>query len=77
MPTDATLVIVVENSHDQEIRKKDNLFLSSKEKNRKGIGISSVLDVAKSYQGIPNFEYDKEHFKVSLLLHKKSQKEKT
>ena len=76
MPTDATLVIVVENSHDQEIRKKDNLFLSSKEKNRKGIGISSVLDVAKSYRGIPNFEYDKEHFKVSLLLHKKSQKEK-
>ena len=50
------------------MQKQDGVFLSSKEKMRKGIGITSVVDVTKKYRGIPRFEYDGRKFKVSLLL---------
>lgn len=66
--TGRTLVIIVENSYEGTIRKKDGIFLSSKEKMRKGIGITSVIDVTKKYHGIPRFEYDGTRFRASLLL---------
>lgn len=62
------LVIIVENSYEGSVQKQDGVFLSSKEKMRKGIGITSVVDVTKKYRGIPRFEYDGRKFKVSLLL---------
>ncbi len=62
------LVIMTENSYSGTIQKQDGTFLSSKAKMRKGIGITSVLDVTKKYHGIPKFVYDGEIFKVSLLL---------
>ncbi len=66
--TGGTLVIIVENSYTGTVRKKDGVFLSSKQKMRKGIGITSVIDVTKKYHGISKFEYDGRRFKVSLLL---------
>lgn len=66
--TGKSLVIIVENSYEGTVRKQDGVFLSSKEKMRKGIGITSVLDVTKKYRGIPKFEYDGRRFRVSLLL---------
>lgn len=66
--TGTVLVIVVENSYSGDVRRKDGVFLSSKEKMRKGIGITSVMDVTKKYNGISKFEYDGSIFKVSLLL---------
>lgn len=63
-----TLIIIVENSYEGTVRKEDGIFLSSKKKMRKGIGIISVTDVTKKYRGIPKFEYDGRRFKASLLL---------
>lgn len=70
MPTNATFIIIIKNSYEGKIKQQGQIFLSSKAQNRKGIGIRSVLDIAKKYQGIPKFEYDDNEFKVSLLLHK-------
>lgn len=72
--TGGSLVIIVENSYTGTVRKKDGVFLSSKEKMRKGIGITSVMDVTKKYHGISKFEYDGSRFKVSLLLGGRSEK---
>ena len=64
----SVLIILVENSYSGIVRKKDGVFLSAKAKNRKGIGLESVLDVTKKYNGIPKVEYDGKIFRVSLLL---------
>lgn len=74
MPSRRTLVIIAENSYEGIIRRtKDGDFLSSKEKNRKGIGIASVINVIEKYNGIPRFEYQEPVFKASLLLNAKEQ----
>lgn len=72
MPGRCTLVIMTENSYEGTIqRAKDGSFLSSKERNRKGIGIASVLNVTEKYNGVPRFEYQNNVFKASLLLNAK------
>lgn len=63
-----TLILIIENSYEGAVRKQNGIFLSSKKKMRKGIGITSVIDVTRKYRGIPKFEYDGRRFKVSLLL---------
>lgn len=69
-----TLVIMAENSYEGAVlRARDGSFLSSKEKNRKGLGISSVLHVTEKYNGIPRFEYQDNVFKAFLLLNAKEQ----
>lgn len=74
MPSRLTLVIITENSYEGAIRRtKDGSFLSSKEKNRKGIGISSVTHVIEKYNGISRFEYQEPVFKAYLLLNAKEQ----
>ena len=65
----SSLVIIIDNSYSGIIHKKEHVFLSTKAKNRKGIGIASVLDIVSKYDGVPQFEYDAETFKVSILLH--------
>lgn len=66
--TGRVLVILVENSYSGTVRKKDGVFLSAKAKNRNGIGLESVIDVTRKYNGIPKIEYDGKIFRVSLLL---------
>ena len=66
--TGRVLIILVENSYSGLMRKKGGVFLSAKAKNRKGIGLESVVDVTKKYNGIPKIEYDGKIFRVSLLL---------
>lgn len=39
------LTIIIENSYEGEILRSGNVFISSKKKGRKGIGISSVLSI--------------------------------
>ncbi len=74
MPSRLTLVIITENSYEGAIKRtQDGGFLSSKEKNRKGIGISSVTHVIKKYNGISRFDYQEFVFKVYLLLNAKEQ----
>ena len=64
------LTIIVENSYEGEILRSGNTFISSKKKGRKGIGISSVLNIIEKYDGISKFEYQDQLFKVSILLNK-------
>ena len=66
--TGDVLIIMVENSYEGTVRREDGRFLSSKAEMRKGIGITSVLDVCKKYNGIPKIEYNGSVFKVSILL---------
>lgn len=66
--TDCILAIIIENSYEGEIQRSGNAFISSKEKGRKGIGISSVLNIVEQYSGIPKFEYQDHIFKVSILM---------
>ena len=74
MPSRLTLVIITENSYEGAIKRtQDGGFLSSKEKNRKGIGISSVTHVIKKYNGISRFDYQEFVFKAYLLLNAKEQ----
>lgn len=69
MPSSQTMVIIIENSYEGKIRvSPDGNFLSSKGTGRRGIGISSVLNITEKYNGIPRFEYRNNTFKVSLLL---------
>lgn len=65
------LTIIIENSYEGEILRSGNTFLSSKKKGRKGIGISSVLNMIEKYNGISKFEYQDQRFKVSILLNTK------
>lgn len=66
--TNSLLVIIIENSYEGDIQKLGNTFISSKKKGRKGIGISSVLNITEQYNGISRFDYQNQIFKVSVLL---------
>lgn len=67
--TSTTLVILIENSYEGCLKTApDGSFLSSKAQNRHGIGIPSVLDTARKYDGIHRFQCENQVFKVSLLL---------
>lgn len=69
MVSTSILVIQVSNSYEGAVRQApDGTFLSSKLKNRKGIGLSSVLSTTDKYNGIARIEYPEHTFKVSLLL---------
>lgn len=65
------LAIIIENSYEGEILRSGNVFISSKKEGRKGIGISSVLNIVEKYNGISKFEYQDQLFKVSILLNTK------
>ncbi len=69
--TQFLLTIIIENSYEGEILKSGNIFISSKKKGRKGIGISSVLNIIEKYNGVSKFEYQDQLFKVSILLNTK------
>ncbi|MCI8561728.1 MAG: sensor histidine kinase [Dorea sp.] len=66
--TSSLLAIIIENSYEGEIQKSGNIFISSKKKGRRGIGISSVLNIIEQYNGLSKFEYVNQIFKVSILL---------
>ena len=66
--TNSLLVIIIENSYEGEIQRSGSTFISSKKKGRKGIGISSVLNIIDQYSGLSKFEYQNQIFKVSVLL---------
>lgn len=69
MVSSTLLVLLVQNSYEGVVqRAQDGTFLSAKTKGRKGIGLSSVLDITERYNGVLRFEYKDQIFKVSLLL---------
>lgn len=66
--SNSVLAIVIENSYEGEIKRFNDTFISSKQKNRKGIGISSIRNIVEQYNGIAKFEYQDHVFKVSILM---------
>ena len=75
MASASILVIQVSNSYEGTIRQApDGTFLSSKGKDRKGIGLASVLGTTEKYNGIARIEYPDQIFKVSLLLNRNDTK---
>lgn len=57
------------NSKVNEIHKKKGRFLSDKEdQNAHGIGIASVKEIVDKYEGTLDISYDKEWFKVVILI---------
>lgn len=57
------------NSKVNEIHKKKGRFLSDKEdQNAHGIGIVSVKEIVDKYEGTLDISYDKEWFKVVILI---------
>lgn len=67
-PSNSILAIVIENSYDGEITCFNDTFISSKEKNRKGIGISSVRNIVEQYNGVAKFEYQDYIFRASIMM---------
>lgn len=69
MVSSTLLVFLVKNSYEGVVqRMQDGTFLSSKTKGRRGIGLSSVLDITEKYNGVSRFEYKGQVFQISLLL---------
>ncbi|AKA69628.1 hypothetical protein CSCA_2503 [Clostridium scatologenes] len=63
------LIIVIGNSFDGRTIFNNGEFRSIKRNGRRGIGITSILAVAKKYGGVPSFEIvDGNFFKVSMVL---------
>lgn len=67
------LVSTLDNSYAGEIYKSGDKFLSTKS-NHTGLGIASIKNIAKKYNGVTLFEYDKQVFHVSVMLNPKEQK---
>lgn len=61
------IAIKIYNSYDGNIKRKDNVFLSSKHAGM-GVGTQSVANMAAKYNGVLNFEHEGTVFKVSVLL---------
>lgn len=61
------LTITVDNSYSSNVKRKGNVFFSSKRAGE-GIGISSVIAVAQKYNGGTKFEEQNGVFKASIYL---------
>lgn len=70
MKSPTILVLIMENSYEGMIRKKDDIFLSSKKEDRHGIGIASVQHLVKHYHGVCKIHYEHQIFSIMLLLNK-------
>lgn len=76
MAGSSLLALLVSNSYEGDVLQAgDGTFLSSKGKDRKGIGLSSVLNIAEKYSGVAKVEHTGQVFKVSLLLSQSLQAE--
>lgn len=65
---DNCMVLIVENTYENEVRMdKNGIYLSTKHKGC-GIGIESVKSIADKYQGVCKIEHDKDRFRVHVLL---------
>ena len=61
------LYIVSSNSFDDEVRKKDGKYASSR-KDGSGIGLSSIRITAEKYNGIARFSHDDKVFYIDVVM---------
>ena len=61
------LYIVSTNSFDDEVRKKDGKYASSR-KDGSGIGLSSIRITAEKYNGTARFSHDDKVFYIDVVM---------
>lgn len=66
--TPGYLSLVVVNSCSQRLRIRNGHYLSSKREGRYGIGLTTVLDIARRYGGSAEFSADGKEFRASVFL---------
>ena len=64
---EAALYIVSTNSFDDEVRKKDGKYASSR-KDGSGIGLSSIRITAEKYNGTARFSHDDKVFYIDVVM---------
>ena len=76
---DGQLEFVIDNSFEGQLNISKGKYLSSKRKNKSGIGIPSVLQTVKRYGGVINLYADDKgfHAEISLPLKKNHEKAST
>lgn len=67
MASPSMLVLIVENSHNNLVRKKGHRFLSTKHSGD-AIGLASVQETVDCYHGDMRIDYDECSFTVNILL---------
>ena len=65
--TERDLYIVSTNSFDDEVRKKDEKYVSSR-KDGSGIGLSSIRITAEKYNGTARFSHDDKVFYIDVVM---------
>ena len=65
---DDTLIITIDNSFDGKIDKREGIFYSRKQLDRKGVGTASMVETCHKYNGMCKFEYKDKVFYTSFLL---------
>ena len=63
----SVILITVENAFDGEIKKKGEIFQSSKRRGD-GVGIESVRHISEKNGGYSRFRYDNEKFRADVML---------
>lgn len=64
-----TFIATIDNSYNGIIRINNNdIFYSSKEENRTGIGVESIKALCEKYNSLYKFTYDENYFYSSIML---------
>lgn len=61
--------LIIENSYNGIVKKKNNVILSSKRIDKEGIGFSSINAVCEKYGGSVFINYDTKKFSTSMVLY--------
>lgn len=60
--------LLITNTYRGEIRRENGRFLSTKEGKGHGMGLISVADIVRKYDGEIQYEYDEQLFRVHVML---------
>lgn len=62
------LMIMVRNSYDGKVQEENGELLSRKRDHRAGVGLRSIKDICKKYQGSMQIQYQEKEFDCLMLL---------
>lgn len=62
------LMIMVRNSYDGKVEEENGELLSRKRDHRTGVGLRSIKDICKKYQGSMKIQYEEKEFDCLMLL---------
>lgn len=67
MPSNSMLILLVENTYQGHVHRKNDIFYSTKHAGQ-GLGIASVRETVERYHGNLDIQYNGEVFSVNILL---------